>query len=265
MFRIILPLIYCLFLSACGSPQSYFETFIEGKNFIPFKLPMSSTRVGTILRGNNSELYLVAKPETCFPDLDQSASLRWIQSTDLPSQYSHLQIEFSAGLNSILNLGNALIRLNGSAKFVKTVDLDFEGATIEYLDESAFFNYLQNGMTNSCQSLLNEYAFIGQALRIESMRFIFRDEKGASIDLEVRLDEIADIAVDARWNIENRYTLVIESPKFIGYRMAKLKDNKLLYAAKVDRNDRWIFEDPDNHLFNIFQLNGNYKAEPLTD
>lgn len=261
MRQIIAPLVCGLTLAACSPPQSYFETFIESKNFIPFKLPMSSTRVGTILRGNNSEIYLVARPETCFPDL--LPPLRWVQETDLPSQYSDLQLEFNSNLNSVLNLGNSQVQLNGSAKFVKTVELQFSGATIEYLDESAFFQHMENHVSEQCRSLIHQYPFIGQALRIESMRFVFRDERGASIDLEARLDEIVDISAEARWSLENRYTLLIESPKFIGYRMAKLKEGILLYASKTDKNDQWIFENPDQHLLNGLFQKESWKAEPL--
>jgi hypothetical protein len=232
----------CL-LSGCQDPRAILDKAIQDKHFIPFQLPMPSTRVGTILRGSDKEMYLVARPERCFPDLPDPRGLRWLQATDLPNEYRTIQFGFTANANAILGSGSQSITLKMSASYVKTVQLEFVGATVEFLDEMSFADYLANGMPSECKRALAEYPFIGQGLRIESMKFIFKDVADGNIDLTAKLSEIVDIEAGVNWHLENSYTLVIETPKYIGYRMAKVDaaSGALLYATTIDQKGNWIF------------------------
>ncbi|MGZ3695669.1 MAG: hypothetical protein ACXWQO_16275 [Bdellovibrionota bacterium] len=242
-------------LLACKDPRTVLNGAIQDKHFIPYELPMASTRVGTILKGNDKEMYLVARPERCFPDLPDSQSLRWTQPTDLPAQYKTIQFAFNASANAILGSGNASISLKASASYVKTVELEFKGASVEFLDEMNFGQYFANGMTEECHKALAKYAFIGQGLRIESMKFIFKDAAGGNIDLTGKLSEIVDISAGVSWKLENNYTLIIETPKYIGYRMAKIDTStgefNLQYATTTEKDGSWIFRDITNFLMKL--------------
>lgn len=235
-------------LASCNNedPLAVLNDAIKGKSFIPYELPMPSTRVGTVLRGDVSEMYLVARPEKCFPDLPGDSAMRWIQPTDLANQYKSVEVGFDAGLNTLLNAGSSTMNLRASATYVKTVELEFQGVAIEFLEESSFMDYYKDGMSSTCKALLEKYPFIGQGLRVEGMKFVFKDSEGGAINLVGRLSQIADISAGVNWRIVNNFTLVIDTPKYIGYRMAKLvrngKNTELQYASKAADDGSWIFK-----------------------
>lgn len=268
----------CIALAAiaavsCGkNPQSLLDAVIMEKNFIPYKLPMSDTRVGTVLRGNNEEMYLVARPELCFPDLNGNDSLRWVQQTDIPAQYKRVEFGFNAGLNPVLGVGNQLLTFKASASYAKTVQMEFKAATVEFLNESSFRRHYEQGMSPECKDLLSQYAFIGQGLRIESMSFTFRDAAGGNIDLTTKLNELVSFSANVRWYIENSYTLVIETPKYIGYRMGRLARAEgeegrwyIAYASSVDKDGNWQFRNVDESANkpSFVAPAATYVAEPL--
>lgn len=241
-----------LLLVACNDGRKFLDAAIQSKMFIPYELPMPSTRVGTVFRGNSKAMYLVARPEKCFPDLSADQALRWVQATTLPDQYRKVEFGFDVSANPALNMGSETLSLKANIKYVKTVSLEFTGASVEFLEESSFMDYYKNSMSAACKSLVNQYPFVGQGLRVESMRFQFKDEFGGAINLSATLPQIVDIAAGVNWHIENHYTLIIDSPKYIGYRMAKLGSNpkgqtEIFYATSTDKKGNWNFrsvEDP---------------------
>jgi hypothetical protein len=247
-------------LTAC-SPRSFLDKVIKDKGFIPFELPMPSTRVGTVLRGNNNELYLVAKPETCMPETFEGQALRWIQPTDLPNEYKKVDIGFTAEIVPIFGIGNGVINFKPKVgvNYAKTVSVEFKNPSVEFLDEFAFKSYYQRGANADCKELLKNNAFIGQGLRVEEMKFQFKDKLGASVNLTVNLGYLVDISPGVKWQIENEYTLVISTPKYIGYRMAQLEvipALKLLYASTIDNKGNWLFHDVDQALLDPALMSG---------
>jgi len=246
--KILFSLLSSVLLSACGeSPRNLLDQVVKEKSFIPFQLPMPSTRVGTMLNGNDREMYLIARPERCFPDLAGPSSLRWVQPTDLPSQYRKVEFGFHTDVNPIIESGNLLVTFKATAKYVKTVQIELKDASVEFLDEASFRNFYVTGMSEECKGLLAQYPFIVQGLRIEAMNFVFKEESGVVIDLTARIEEIVDIAAGVNWRIENNYTLNISTPKYIGYRMGKLGNSTsklgLMYASTTDENGNWVFKD----------------------
>lgn len=249
--RVVLGFIV-LSLVACGDPKGFYEAAIKGKKFIPYENPMPSTRVGTIFRGNAKEMYPVARPEKCFPDLSADRDLRWIQDTNLPDQYKHIEFGFDVSMNPILNAGSQILNLNANVNYIKTVKLEFSGASIEFLEESSFYDWYNEGMSAACKEMLASNPFIGQGLRVNSMKFSFHDEFGAAIKLSgIPIGGIVTISPGVSWKVVNDYTLVIDTPKYIGYRMAKLASDKkgrltIAYATSTDRAGNWAFRLVDD-------------------
>lgn len=253
MFQVCVKLAlgaFFLFLSACaGEPKSILDQLIKDKNFIPFELPMESTRVGTMIRGNSKEMYLVARPEKCFPDFEGEDSLRWLQSTNLPQQYQKIEFSSNVDVNGVLGIGNDTVTLKSNMQNVKTIEIQFKGAMVEFLEEGNFLRYHDTEMSEECRRLLKQSPFIAQGLRIEAMSFIFRDEQKGEIQLDGKVQEYVDIAAGVKWHVQNNYSLVIETPKYIGYRMGKLEvvgeEKSVLYASTVDGDGEWLFRRLD--------------------
>lgn len=264
--RLSTLLLMSTMLSAC-SPRAFLDKVIKEKGFIAFQLPMPSTRVGTVLRGNNNEMYLVAKPETCMPETFEGQSLRWIQPTDMPSQYKKVEFGFTTEIIPIFAIGNGVINFKPEvgANYASTVSVEFKNPSVEFLDEYAFKTYYERGASEDCKTLLRQNAFIGQGLRVEQMRFQFKDKKGGFVKLGINLSGMVDITPGVSWQIESEYTLVINTPKYIGYRMAQinpLPTLKLLYASTIDTKGNWLFRDVDKFVMDPAMTGGSGLAKP---
>lgn len=244
IYRVITVVIFFL-LSACGSPQSEFRKVINSFGYIAFELPMAETRVGTVVRGNAREMYIVARPEQCFPDLPGYESLRWVQPTDLPDQYKKVTLNFNADANATLGSGNAVLTFNTNVSYVKTVSITFKGAAVEFLNELNFQDFYMNQMSERCKSALSKYPFILQALHINEMEFVFKDEFGVEINLGAEaIKEIVKINAGVHWSVEQNYILKITTPKFIGYRLGTVDSHGVIVSqsAKTDSKGKWVFK-----------------------
>ncbi len=78
------------------------------------------------------------------------------------------------------------------------------------------------------------------------MSFIFHDAFGGKIGLTTdNIQQIVDIAAGVEWHIENNFTLVFTTPKYIGYHLAQLTeaDNGLIRMVSHSTKDNafvWV-------------------------
>lgn len=236
-------------LTACGSPESYFEDAIIKEGYIPYSMPMSSAGVGTIIQGGPEAMRVITRPDRCFPNYmgpNVPTGLRWTTETALPSTYESFQLGFGADLKGIMSVGNPLANLNLGYTKAKNVQIEFEGATVEFLDEWSLYHYYINQMEEVCHEFLNDMPFVLQALRIEKMKFTFYNSSGVQISLSPgMIGDIMNIGVGVNWKIENRQSLIIDSPKYIGYQvgfMNELNPGRIGWYAHKVKKDQFDFK-----------------------
>jgi len=256
MIKILAFTTLILVLTSCQNPQSTFDQIILDSGFLPFRNPMSNANVGTIIKGAPSSLFLVAPSARCFPPVvgDHSTELIFTNQTNLPERYQEFIVDFSAQVSSITENGNPTVEFNTTFRKAKTVSIKFENAQIESLDEIAFEDFYLNLMSDNCKKLIYRTPFLVGALRVDKMSYTFKDEVGGSIKLDVNnIDEIVKLHADVKWSIKNNYTLVIETPKYIGYRLAKISEADLgqikFYAWSLDENGNFDFRKLSRRLF----------------
>lgn len=90
------------------------------------------------------------------------------------------------------------------------------------------------------------------------MKFVFLDQWGGRINLKVNLEKIVDINAGIDWKVEGTDTLIISSPKYIGYQMSRIIDKGhglegIEYATKVDLNGNWQYEEVDPRLQSLMR------------
>jgi|GEM_PF-5550636 len=242
LFNTLNILLTAFTLMGCSAPKTYLDDYIKDKGYIPYALQVDDTSVGTFYEGSNQNLQLVQEAEFCMPDRTFEP-FRKVQNTSLPKEYRKIQLGFDAHVDDALKSGTASVSLNLSASHVKSVEIEFGAASVESLIKNNLMEHYKNGMSIRCRSLLENNAFITKSLRVESMKFKFESISGGFVDLEADLDQVVHIDADARWSVEDKYTLVISSPKAIGYNMAKLNsEGTLEYAVKTDAKNHWIFK-----------------------
>lgn len=246
-----------LMLAGCSSPKSYLEAEIEGVGYIPYPAPVSYAGVGTMVSGNGKTVSPLVPPDYCFPE---GYGLRFVQDAELGDVYKNVELDFNAETNEAINIGNTVLSLKLGASFVRSVKLEFGKAEFEQLNMLAlkrFYRTVGSGAAfEDCRDLIEKRddgvgevgtAFVSSALKVEDMKFEFYSQTGALIDLEARLHEVVDISAGVGFEIENRYSLIIKSPKYIGYQLARRPQTDsgqveyFEYANSVDSQGNWKF------------------------
>lgn len=239
-----------IMLSSCGpqnDPKEILFSLVESFHFIPFELPMATTRVGTVIKGDSKAIYLVARPEKCFPDLPGMDSMRFVNDVSLPSQYKKFELTYNVGAGGLFSTGNVNINFKANGYHIQTVQLEFQGATVEQLEESNFIKYYLTDMTPECRKIVEKNPFISQGLRIESMQLIFKDDKGGTININGIVDQVVDISANVNWRVIDNYTLKIDTPKYIGYRVGLMRGTgetaTIVNASTIDDKGGWVFDE----------------------
>ncbi len=233
-----------LLMVSCQKPGEVYEAIIMEQGFIPYRAPIASAGVGTLIKGNANQFLMFARADECFP---QNLDLSWFDAVDLPDSYKEFSVDFNADLSTLTQNGNPTIELKSTFKKVKTVDIKFGDGEIQTLNQVRFKKYYDSVISEDCKKYVTEIPFIVQALRVDKMSFTFKNESGGSIKLSSdNIDEIVKIHAGIEWSIKNNMTLEITSPKFIGYKMAKLRpqDEGLvrLMANRIDKDGKFLYD-----------------------
>lgn len=247
--RFLLGMALVITLVGCKTSQNIYFKEIEKLGFIPFTMPVSNISTGTIIREEPEFISPLAPPKRCFPDEfnGKPTDLRWVAGVTVPSVYRNLYFTFDGSLNSLVAMGTPGFQFNMSATKVKTVKLEIREAQIEMMDQIAIQDTYKNVMSNECREIVNTYPFILEALEVTSMSFEFFDAFGGKIKVDsAHIADFALLDADVQWYIEQGYKLVITSPKFIAYRLARLRPEDdgfvRLVSGKVKKGKYVWFE-----------------------
>ena len=230
---------------SCGNPVKILKKEINKAGYILYPNPIEEAGTGTLVGGPPSHMMYVAHPQTCFPDdaFEGEFVMRKTDRVVLPSIAKKVTTEgnVNAQLIELLGAGSNPIGVGVGFDLVKTIELQFSDVTVEYLDSVLLKTYYDEGMSEVCKDFLNEVGFVVQALRVGQMRFEFTSSGGTKIELSAPVvEQILDLGIDIGWRVENQYTLVIETPKYLGYQLGQLKESdsgmSLYRAATVKRN-----------------------------
>lgn len=233
-----------LALTGCDQLDFLFKE-IHKYGHIPYPTPLEFSGPGTMVGGSPQTLNLVAAPDTCFPDAINGipTDLRRSDRTTLPKRSYRLSVSGALKLKllNFLQTGNPVITAGTNFSIVHTIELEMTGVHVEYLDSIRLTEYYRTSMPPICKEYLDKVGFIIQALKVDKLNFKFLSKSGQRIYFQSEnLENIVDIGVDVTWEIENGTTLVITTPKYIGYQLGSLRlnqDGMVLYrASKIKRN-----------------------------
>ncbi|MDB9787068.1 hypothetical protein OAB57_03095 [Bacteriovoracaceae bacterium] len=250
------------FLVGCGNPSFYLDRELKKYKYIPYNTPLEVSGTGTLVAGSPDEMYLIADPETCFPqDIVEELNMRKIDRTTLPSYSQKYEVSGDAILDllKIMSKGNPTLKAGVRWKHIQSIELEMKGAHIEYFDSIALTHFYNKYMSIDCMKYLNYAGFIIQALKVEELIFKFYKTDGQQLFIDVNnIEEFVDIGVDIKWKIDKNISLIIETPKYIGYRLGRLKiedHGMALYRASEVTMNKYrfknisIFKNPSLKLF----------------
>lgn len=265
MNKIISQIIFIsLWFVSCGKPLDFFYTQVENYGYIPYVTPLKYAKTGTLIGGNPQKMSLVADPETCFPsEIDgEATNLRRRDETVLPytRQVVEVDAKFMGKFSEVMQGVSPTVKGNVHVKNLKKMEVEFEGVHIEYIDSIALVDFYRNNMSETCKDYLQYVGFIVQAVVVDKMSFTFYEKNDTKLKIDAqKIEAFMDFGVDTKWHIEKESSLVIDTPKYIGYQIGSLtrKDQGLsLLRATSVRGKRWIFDKVD-----IYGGENNQSAE----
>jgi hypothetical protein len=223
---------------------------IKKSGYIPYPSPMQFAGTGTLVSGSPKKLNLMAHPQTCFPDNvdDHLTQLRFRDNTVFPTRKKSFTTQGSVNVDllNFLNTGNGMIGTGVNFKTIQTISLSMEGVEIEYMDALSLTRHYRETMSDLCKEYLQQVVFIIQAIKVEKMVFKFYNENGVGIRVNAdNIQQFLDLGLDLSYRFSDEYTLVIDSPKYIGYQLGSLResDNGMaLYRANSVKNNKFQFK-----------------------
>ena len=225
---------------SCGQGPNY-HNILMNAGYIPYKTPLAVGGTGTLYGGRADSLSIVAHPETCFPYMidGEATNIRKIDQTNLPMVDS----SFSITGNTIGDL-KQFFDLKNDLNNVKTVEIKFTDVQVEYMDLIALTHFYNEGMSQICKNYLDSIGFIIQALRVNKLEVNFFNSSKELMNLKEA--QFTSNSLNLSWHIDRRTTLVIDSPRYIGYQMGwfqKTDNGIALNRANKMSNGRYVFQN----------------------
>lgn len=243
-------------VTSCN-PQKEYDKFILKQGYIPFRQPASNIGVGSLIAGQPSQLTFVAPREACFPSSykDVPTQLLALTDVDLSEISKKFTLDATIEANVLATNGTPLFKLKTEGHKIKSVDIHVESASIEYLNQYAFYEWVNTSMSTWCKDrLINGTPFINQALKVDKMSFQFLDESSGKIELNTeKIKDIIELDVNVTWKITNKFTLTITSPKYIGYHLAKVSNDDPSSVAMIANS-------LNGNKFKFVPTSGNFKV-----
>ena len=223
-------LFLCLsfFLAACGNPIAQLKTQLKKDGYILYQTPLAEAGTGTLLGGAPSSMSIIAGPDTCFPEQMNGTSTQ-IRKTDAAAIANYSKTVSFAGnaavdLSKFMQTGNPLFNIGAGIDSSTTIELQFGGVQVEYLDSVLLESYYNTQMSGECKAMLNSAGFIIQALRVDKMQYAFNRVGNGYIQLTLdNVSQYFNIDANAKYHIEQNYLLTFDTPKYIGYQLGRLQ------------------------------------------
>ncbi len=238
-----LPFLFLGFTSCedaiTDDPVSALNGLVKEYGHIGHINPLDSSGTGTMLAGSPSTLAYIASAEECFP------------SDVVPRQYDRQYFNRTYSYNFQGNLGFTVF---GTALFSAGLGLDkshnvqiqLNGLTVEYMSSLDITNWYVESMSDVCKLYLDDVGFIIQALITDSMTITISKVGGTNVGLSAdNISDFIQFEAGVDWQIIDGYTVEINTPKYIGYQLGRLRleDNgRTLYRAMTAENDQFVFE-----------------------
>lgn len=241
---ITFTLLSTLALTGCekpitDDPISALNGLVGEYGFIGYKNPLEESGTGTMLAGRPNALSYIAAADECF---SYEALRRNYDTQHFNRTYNY---KFQGNLGFTV-FGASLFSAGLGLDRTHTVNVELNGITIEYLSSIQVTDFYREGMSPTCQEYLDDVGFVIQALITDSMKISISKIGGTAVGFtEENITQYIDIQAGVDWQIIDQHTIEINTPKYIGYQLGRLRledQGRVLYRAMVAEADQFIFE-----------------------
>lgn len=231
-------------MSACEKPVtddpiSALNGLVREYGFIGYENPLEESSAGTMLAGRPTSLAYIAASDECFP------------YEELPRNYDtqHFNKKYNYSFQGNLGFsvfGTSLFSAGLGLNKNHTVELELNGITIEYMSSIDITDWYQTDMSQTCKDYLEDVGFVIQALITDSMKIKIKNIGGTQVGLSAdNINNFIAFEAGVDWTITDEYTVEINTPKYIGYQLGRLRmedDGRVLYRAMTAEEDNFIFK-----------------------
>jgi len=240
--RLVTTLAISIFATACetpiSDPLSALNDLVKPMGYIGWQNPLKNTTTGTMVGGRPSAVSFVAPASDCFGE-----DVRRYEDF---SEYSTVKTYNFQGSLGFLLAGNPILSAGLGLNKSVFVQVELSGLTTEYMSSIDVTDWYQNGMSNTCKQYLNDVGFVMQALKADKLKITFAKKSGVAINLDAdNISQYIGIAVGVDWSIQDNTTIVINTPKYIGYQLGRLRlddEGRSLWRAMTTKDDKYVFE-----------------------
>ena len=240
--RLVTTLALSLIATACETPISdpltALNELVKPMGYIGWQNPLKNTTTGTMVGGRPSAVSFVAPASDCFGEE--------VRRYEDFSEYSTVKTYNFQGSLGFLLAGNPILSAGLGLNKSVFVQVELSGLTTEYMSSIDVTDWYQNGMSNTCKQYLNDVGFVMQALKADKLKITFAKKSGVAINLDAdNISQYIGIAVGVDWSIQDNTTIVINTPKYIGYQLGRLRlddEGRSLWRAMTTKDDKYVFE-----------------------
>lgn len=250
-------LVFFMTLSCGGqSASEFYHAKIKETDHIPYVTPMSYSSAGSFVFNGPSQLQVYLPPGPCIStDLIRSRPLDETGTSvfslhQRDGSKNEIEVDNATARQVFDQLGNGSVVIKVGIRFgdADRVYFKWSEPTLNYIEPQALIQHFQHAdMPSQCHEIYRKYAFTKSALKVDRLIFKFRDTAGGWIALtSENVGDMVDIGAGVEWHIENGTTLIIDTPKHIGYQLGKfsfLGDSINIKTAKEAKDDSFIWED----------------------
>jgi hypothetical protein len=220
-------------------PNQAIDSLVKEFGYIGFQNPLERATTGTLIGGRPDAVSFVAPASDCF---NFENLPRYYDNSEYSRVYNY---KFQGSLGFLLS-GNPILSAGASLKNDITVEIELSGLIMEYMSSINISDWYTEGMSKTCRSYLNDVGFIIQALKAEELKISFKKISGNSIGINAdNVNQYIKFQTGVDWSIEDGTTIVISTPKYIGYQLGRLRledEGRTLWRANSIVDGRYFFE-----------------------
>lgn len=240
--RIVTTFALSLLATACETPISdpltALNELVKPMGYIGWQNPLKNTTTGTMVGGRPSAVSFVAPASDCFGEE--------VRRYEDFSEYSTVKTYNFQGSLGFLLSGNPILSAGLGLNKNVFVQVELSGLTTEYMSSIDITDWYQNGMSDTCKQYLNDVGFVMQALKADKLKITFAKKSGVAINLDAdNISQYIGISAGVDWSIQDNTTIVINTPKYIGYQLGRLRlddEGRSLWRAMTTKDDKYVFE-----------------------
>ena len=234
--QFIYLLLISFFFFSCNDLQKkeaqyIIENFVEKHGFIAHKNFTTLLSTGSVVLGGPNNLIYKTFPHECFPE-------------EILERH-HKKIDFEKKHHYILNDIFNVFGLNISE--VSKVHFEIEGLTIEALSFQDIYPWIENSMSEYCLEMLSySSGFIVESLIADRIKISVDDFSNKSIYISSIFNFFNTNNIF--WQSGGDNTLVITSPIYVGYKVARVRqrnDRVALDLSSKSYENHFIFRSLD--------------------